>query len=82
METIPLMVAVDEWLELKYGGPFSPYTRDATREAAERLFLYYNRRGLPGNTNNLNWLIGQEPMGEVQKINIKAWERCNTYIFR
>ena len=74
VETIPLMAAVEEWLKLKYDGPVSPYTRDA----AERLFLYYNRRGLPGNTNILKWLIGQEPLDfqgwmerEVQKINNK-----------
>ena len=58
VETVPLPEAVDGILKFKFAEPVSPYTRDA----AERLFLYYNRRGLPGNTNVLKWLIGQEPM--------------------
>jgi len=33
-----------------------------TRDGAERLILYYNRRGLVGNKNILTWLIGREPM--------------------
>jgi hypothetical protein len=33
-----------------------------TRDGAERLILYYNRRGLLGNKNILTWLIGRVPM--------------------
>jgi hypothetical protein len=32
-----------------------------TRDGAERLLLYYNRRGLVGNRNVLAWLIAREP---------------------
>ncbi|CAI7593103.1 unnamed protein product [Penicillium glandicola] len=34
---------------------------DITRDEAERLILFYNRRGLKGNPNVLRWLIGREP---------------------
>lgn len=33
---------------------------DITRDAAERLVLFYNRRGLRGNPNVLRWLIKRE----------------------
>ncbi|KAJ5508621.1 hypothetical protein N7527_010764 [Penicillium freii] len=34
---------------------------DITRDEAERLVLFYNRRGLKGNPSVLRWLIGREP---------------------
>ncbi|KAJ5587522.1 uncharacterized protein N7459_003287 [Penicillium hispanicum] len=34
---------------------------DITRDEAERLVLFYNRRGLKGNPRVLRWLIGREP---------------------
>lgn len=34
---------------------------DITRDEAERLVLFYNRRGLTGNPNVLRWLIQREP---------------------
>lgn len=34
---------------------------DITRDEAERLILFYNRRGLKGNPSVLRWLIGREP---------------------
>lgn len=34
---------------------------DITRDEAERLVLFYNRRGLKGNPNVLRWLLGREP---------------------
>lgn len=34
---------------------------DITRDAAERLVLFYNRRGLKGNPGVLRWLIKREP---------------------
>jgi uncharacterized protein YbjT (DUF2867 family) len=48
------------------------------RDAAERMLLFYNRRGLLGNENVLTWLLGREPTGheewvkgEVEAINGK-----------
>jgi len=46
---VELMASVEEFVELKYGNEVNGYSRDAT----ERLFLYYNRHGLPGNSNIL-----------------------------
>jgi uncharacterized protein YbjT (DUF2867 family) len=34
---------------------------DITRDEAERLILFYNRRGLRGSPNVLRWLLGGEP---------------------
>lgn len=34
---------------------------DVTRDEAERLVLFYNRRGLKGSPNVLRWLLGREP---------------------
>lgn len=34
---------------------------DITRDEAERLVLFYNRRGLKGSPNVLRWLLGREP---------------------
>ncbi|KZT71796.1 NAD(P)-binding protein [Daedalea quercina L-15889] len=30
-------------------------------EAGDRMLYYYNKRGIPGNTNVLRWLLGREP---------------------
>ena len=30
------------------------------KDGAERMFLYYNRHGLVGNKNVLEWLIGRK----------------------
>ncbi|KAI3323541.1 putative nucleoside-diphosphate-sugar epimerase [Xylariaceae sp. AK1471] len=34
---------------------------DLVRDAAERLVLFYNNRGLTGSPNVLRWLLGREP---------------------
>jgi len=34
---------------------------DVVRDEAERLILFYNRRGLKGSPNVLRWLLGREP---------------------
>lgn len=34
---------------------------DIARDEAERLILFYNRRGLKGSPNVLRWLLGREP---------------------
>ena len=40
---------------------------DIPRDEAERLVLYYNRRGLKGSPNVLRWLLGHEPTS------VEAW---------
>lgn len=35
---------------------------DLVRDAAERLVMFYNRRGLVGSPNVLKWLLGRDPM--------------------
>jgi hypothetical protein len=32
-----------------------------TSDALERMFVYYNRHGLTGNSNVLGWLLGRKP---------------------
>jgi uncharacterized protein YbjT (DUF2867 family) len=34
-----------------------------TSDAFERMFVYYNRHGLTGNSNLLGWLLGRKPTG-------------------
>ncbi len=38
-----------------------------TRDAGQRMLLYYNERGLVGSTNVMRWLLGREPA---------QWEEC------
>ncbi|KAK4506802.1 hypothetical protein PRZ48_000535 [Zasmidium cellare] len=42
---------------------------DVCRDGAERLVLFYRRRGLRGSPNVLRWLLGREPMG------VEEWVR-------
>ncbi|KAJ5782694.1 hypothetical protein N7457_004468 [Penicillium paradoxum] len=44
---------------------------DITRDEAERLILFYNRRGLKGNPSVLRWLIGREPTSVDQWVKIQ-----------
>ncbi|KAI9825514.1 MAG: hypothetical protein M1819_000506 [Sarea resinae] len=65
---------VNMLLTILFGpGPHHPYTRDS----AERMLLYYNRRGLVGNPNVLEWLLGKkattlEQWSEKQVQNAKS----------
>lgn len=44
---------------------------DIARDSAERLVLFYNRRGLVGSPNVLRWLLGREPTTVEQWIDIE-----------
>ena len=59
VEQVGLQEAVDGFMEMMFQGSdeVDPYTRDG----AERMLLYYNRRGLIGNPNVLEWLLGRKP---------------------
>jgi uncharacterized protein YbjT (DUF2867 family) len=47
---------------------------DIVRDEAERLVLFYNRRGLKGSPNVLRWLLGREPTSLDQWIDIQMKE--------
>jgi uncharacterized protein YbjT (DUF2867 family) len=46
----------------------------ATKEIGARMFLYYNERGLIGNSNVLGWLLGRKPTGYESWTKIKYQE--------
>ncbi|MCJ1421939.1 hypothetical protein MMC32_008306 [Xylographa parallela] len=64
VKQVGLQEAADGFMKMMSGGSeeVDPYTRDA----AERMLLYYNRRGLVGNTNVLEWLLGRKPTSVVK----------------
>lgn len=51
--------AVNALLKILFGG--TEEVHPITRDAAERMLLYYNRHGLIGNSNILEWLLGRKP---------------------
>ena len=66
IEVIDYSAAVDILSVVNFG------TKDVDqrcRDAAERMLLFYDTRGLPGNPNVLEWLLGKKPtsIGEVVK---------------
>lgn len=46
---------------MKYPAAYDDIRPDISRDEAERLILFYNRRGLKGNPSVLRWLIRREP---------------------
>jgi uncharacterized protein YbjT (DUF2867 family) len=58
IEVIDYRVAIDT-LNLTIFG--SKDVDQASSDTAERMLLYYHGRGLPGNPNVMNWLLGREP---------------------
>ncbi|KAF2136833.1 uncharacterized protein K452DRAFT_292061 [Aplosporella prunicola CBS 121167] len=58
LEQRPYEEAVDSMLKMLFGGgDIHPTTRDM----AQRMLLFYNYRGLCGNPNVLEWVIGRKP---------------------
>ncbi|KAI1503110.1 putative nucleoside-diphosphate-sugar epimerase [Biscogniauxia marginata] len=47
---------------------------DLCRDGAERLVLYYNRRGLRGNPSVLRWLLGREPTTVEEYLKLELQE--------
>jgi len=69
----PFEEAVDAFLTVLAGGR---EVRAHMRDTAERMLLFYNRRGLIGNSNVLRWLIGREPTSH------EAWARMQVDEYR
>ncbi|MCJ1293696.1 hypothetical protein MMC34_005251 [Xylographa carneopallida] len=65
VEQVGFQAGADEFVKMTSKGSeeVDPYTRDA----AERMLLDYNRRGLVETPNVLKWLLGRKPKG------IAAW---------
>ena len=45
-----------------------------TRDAEQRMLLFYNYRGLIGNPNVLNWLIGRKPLSHANWVDMRVKE--------
>lgn len=61
VETMPFQKTMerDPPVEAMFGQRENAHVRDA----AQRLLLYYNYKGLVGNTNAMRWVLGREPTG-------------------
>lgn len=62
VETIEFEEAVEIFTTLVFGKNKEWVMEEDQEDAAERMLLYYNRRGLCGNNNVCRWLLGREPM--------------------
>jgi uncharacterized protein YbjT (DUF2867 family) len=59
LEKLTLEQAADLCLKYIYGSADKAPVR--SRDKAERLVLFYSRRGIQGNPNVLQWLLGRKP---------------------
>lgn len=75
----PFEEGVGRVLQYLYGGLAAEGDPrpDVTRDEAERLILFSNRRGLRGSPNVLRWLLGREPtsMEEWVKTELEALKK-------
>ncbi|MCJ1404971.1 hypothetical protein MMC11_008197 [Xylographa trunciseda] len=69
-EQVGLQEAVDGLMKILFGG--SEEVHSYTRDSAERMLLYYNRRGLVGNPNVLEWLLGRKPTSVSEWVEAQA----------
>ena len=58
VEVVEFRKAVDDVLIRLFG--VSEGMDQRSRDAAQRMILYYDNRGLVGNSNVLEWVIGRE----------------------
>ena len=71
IERLPFEEAVDATCESSFG---TKTPEQASRDGPERLVLFYNRRGLIGNSNVLSWLLGRTPTGIAGLVQLKLQE--------
>ena len=60
IERLAFAEAVDALLMVTYGVEDTGMVERRTRDAAERMVLFYNARGLVGNSNVLEWVLGRK----------------------
>jgi len=66
----PYDEAANDFMAMSLGEQYS----DAETDAVERLLIYYNRRGLTGNPNVLEWVLGRKATNfeDFAKARVKA----------
>lgn len=65
----PYEEVMESFLNMLFGSDdIDPRTRDAT----QRLILYYNNHGLRGNSNVLQWLLGRKPTPLAESVRIRV----------
>ncbi|KAI9844175.1 MAG: hypothetical protein M1837_005775 [Sclerophora amabilis] len=71
VQQMPFEEAVDSLVSLVVGDvDVHPYSRDC----AERMLLFYNRRGLLGNSNILEWLLERKPTSYAEWVRLRIKE--------
>lgn len=73
MEELPFEDAVEMLCFFIFGGIEKAPT--IGRDKAERLILFYRRRGLQGNSNVLRWLLGRDPTSVADYVKIQMASR-------
>lgn len=73
VQQLPFEKAVEGFLKMLGGGKDVPW---GTKDAAERMLLYYNHHGLWGNPGVLEMLLGRKAtsVGEWTEVQLKAWK--------
>ena len=63
--------SVNGFLGMTFGEDTDAYNTDC----AERMLLYYNRRGIVGNPNVMGWILGKKPLGIAEWIDMQIGKR-------
>ena len=63
--------SVNGFLDMVFGEETDAYNRDC----AERMLLYYNRRGIVGNPNVMGWILGKKPLGIAEWIDTQIGKK-------
>ncbi|KDQ50577.1 hypothetical protein JAAARDRAFT_41895 [Jaapia argillacea MUCL 33604] len=49
-------------------GVVGPVLADYSVDGLERMLFYYDKRGIPGSSNTLRWLLGREPTSWAERV--------------
>ncbi|KAI9695702.1 MAG: hypothetical protein M1820_008465 [Bogoriella megaspora] len=71
IEKLPYEEAVGSRLKMLTG---TNHPNPRTKDTAERMLLFYNRRGLVGNSNQLEWLLERKPTSYAEWVRGKLQE--------